>query len=109
MGRFNVLRLANHTNRTLSSLLIHDPVTERGSHFFKGLLLGFPGQRVLASQLYLYTSLSLFVSDEASRTEIGQELTGSKSKRSPRRMQSRLQRRSSSSHECWQKHWVQPR
>jgi hypothetical protein len=60
MGRFNVLRLGNHTNRTLSSLvLVHDPVTERGSHFFKGLLLGFPGQRVLASQLYLYTSLSL--------------------------------------------------
>jgi hypothetical protein len=49
MGRFNVLRIANHTNRTLSSLLIHDPVTERGSHFFKGLLLGFPEQGVLAS------------------------------------------------------------
>lgn len=45
MGRFNVLRLANHTNRTLSSLvLIHDPVTECSSHFFKGLLLSFPKQ-----------------------------------------------------------------
>lgn len=50
MGRFNVLRFTNHTNRTLSSLvLIHDPVTERGSYLFKGLLLSFPEREVLAS------------------------------------------------------------